>query len=172
MGKRNYILCGALLALAFGKSSAMERQSCIAVLDQIDNVFSDIHQKISEESQMQITLLKDCVPRYTLCVVVEAPSPKWVDIVKANRARDLTKMVIGEHHAISSLTFVPIQRGRGRCVLSRFGGGTSSVWTIDAWEIAGGKTRVLNTDRAELRGEFKSPEELIRESEKVGRSLK
>lgn len=172
MNKAIYLLSGAVVAFAFSAMPAMAGSSCTAISDQMENVFSDIHNKISEENRTQISLLKDCAAQHMLCVIVEASAPKWLEIIKGNTTQDFSRKVIGDRHAISLLTFVPIQTGRGRCVLSRFGGGTASVWTIDAWEITGGKARTLNTDRTELRGEFKSPEELIRESEKVVRSLR
>lgn len=172
MSRGIHRLAGVAFSVAVATGSAVASPSCTAVADKLDGVFSDIHNKISDESRAQISLLRDCVTQHSLCVIVEAPAPKWIDVVKGNSMKDISKKVIGDRHAISSLTFVPTRTGQGRCALSRFGGGTASVWTIDAWEIAGNKTRTLSTDRVELRGEFKSPEELVRESEKLVRALK
>lgn len=143
---------------------------CATLHKQLANAFADIHGNISESDQMQFTLLQTCAKRHNLCIVVQAPSPKWFDIVSADTRQAVVKMDKGQR-AVSSLSSVRSRQDRKLCVLSRFGGGTASVWTIDAWENKDGVVRTLDTDMVELHGESKTPTELIREVENAARKI-
>lgn len=145
---------------------------CSAAFGQVANAFTDFKHELSDESKAQLELLGRCSGTHNVCVTVDAPAPAQFNIVEANSLAEIQGKKLDDREAVSSLIFIPMKNGAGRCILTRFSGGTASVWVVHGWEITGKKVRRLNTDNADLYGEIKSPAEITRESEQVGKKLR
>lgn len=145
---------------------------CSAVSEQVSSAFTDLNNELSSDAKMQLELLGRCSSTHSVCVAVQAPAPTWFSIVEANSLAEIRGKKLDDRHAVSSLISIPMTNSSGRCILTRFSGGTALVWTIDGWEMVGKKVRTFNTDYVQLHGEAKSPAEITRESEQIGRKLR
>lgn len=145
---------------------------CASLNQQLTKTFEDIYGKVSDSDRLQLSLLEPCAKRHNFCVIVQAPSPRWFDIAKGNTQQDLVDLNKDNRRAVSSLSSITSKDGRKLCLLSRFGGGTASVWTIDGWESKNSLVRNLDTDMVELRGEYKKPADLLLEVKKVSGTIK
>lgn len=145
---------------------------CSAVSKQVSNAFTDLNNELSSDARIQLELLGRCSSTHNVCVAVQAPAPTWFGLVEANSLAEIRGKRFNDHQAVSSLVSIPMTSSSGRCILTRFSGGTALVWTIDGWEVAGKKVRTFNTDHVQLHGEAKSPAEITRESEQAGRKLR
>jgi hypothetical protein len=170
MNKITQLLCLATIALTSSISYA--DTYCSAVSGQVANAFTDLSNELSSDSKVQLELLGRCSSTNNVCVAVKAPAPSWFSIVEANSFAEIQGKKLDDRDAISSLISTRMKNGSGRCILTRFSGGTALVWVIDGWEVTDKKVRTLNTDNVQLHGETKSPSEITRESEQVGRKLR
>ena len=106
---------------------------CSAVFEQVWNAFTDLNNELSSDAKMQLDLLGRCSSTHNICVAVQAPAPIWFNIVEANSLAEIRGKKLDDYHAVSSLVSIPMTNGSGRCILTRFSGGTALVWTIDGW---------------------------------------
>jgi hypothetical protein len=161
-----------LITIALTSSVSYAGTYCSAASAQVADAFTDLNNKLSSDSKTQLELLSRCASTHNVCVGVKAAAPRWFNVVEANSLAEIRGKNLDDRDAVSSLISTPMRNGAGRCILTRFSGGTALVWTIDGWEITDKKVRTLNTDNVQLHGEAKSPAEIARESEQAGKKLR
>jgi hypothetical protein len=161
-----------LAAVALTSPISYAGTHCSAISEQVSNAFTDINNVISSEEKAQLELLDRCSKAHNVCVTVQATAPTWFSIIEANSLAEIRVKKLNDRYAVSSLISIPMANDSGRCILTRFSGGTALAWVIDGWEVAGKNVRTLNTDYVQLHGETKSPAEITRESEQAGKKLR